>query len=114
MVVVYQHDAFSSTIEYVSALAPFEYPGVAKGLNSIGAVAMDTSLPHPTASFAEVQRDLERLIRDVGDYKELPIIAIYDSRLGDIVIQPSEESINDRASRVARIAYEVREQEGRG
>ena len=80
---------------------PFDDTELAKRLNEMGVVAMDTSFlrydPDDDTELREKMRSL------AGD---LPVIAIYDAQRGNMMIPARKESRDERRERVGKLLWE--------
>jgi hypothetical protein len=90
-----------STSEYVWTLVPFHDRELAKRLNAMGIVAMDTAFRHRRPEEDEaIRREMDKL------GLELPIIVVYDSQRGDLVIPARKESRIEREKRVCKLLWD--------
>jgi hypothetical protein len=94
-----------STAETVWTFCPFDDPQVVKSVTDARAMTMATWPRSSDDSIAvraigAIQADLTAL--DVTQ-DDLPLIVIYDSRRGDLVIRPIRETRDERAHRVGEL-----------
>jgi hypothetical protein len=90
-----------SIIEYNWAVVPFDDPELAKHLNAMGIVAMSTAFyRYDATEEPTIRRDLSKL----GG--KMPIIVIYDSQRGDVMIPLTNEVFDERAKRVGKLLWE--------
>ena len=94
-VLVVYHAPWSSRVRNWT-LCPFDDPDVIALVNRLGLVAMDADWNWSDERSA-IQRDLQNL------QCETPVIAIYDSQRGNMVIPPLHEGDVERAARVGEM-----------
>ena len=98
-----------STTETVWAFCPFDDPQIVKSLNDARAATMATWPPWPTDDNvalddnavlceSEAAQADSKALNATGD--DLPLIVIYDSRRGDLVVRAIRETRDQRAHRV--------------
>ncbi|MGO9115075.1 MAG: hypothetical protein ACLP9L_38175 [Thermoguttaceae bacterium] len=108
VIVLYHNFWATSAREELWAAAPFHDPETVRVLNQMKFVMMDPGRDYLNMTDADF-RSMREAIDKLG--AELPVIAIYDARRGDVVIRPKkdegyDEGYNERRDRVGKLIRE--------